>query len=73
MKTTTQPQVGGTYSVRHSRKGQFCMRITAIRGEWIDGVITSGRASALLEYNEVETGEEITVRDSLATFTLLPA
>ncbi len=68
---TTPPQVGGTYAVNHSRKGKFTMLVTAVKGEWIDGIITSGKARAMLAYNERETGEEITCRDSLCTFELI--
>jgi hypothetical protein len=60
MSTLHTPTVGGTYAVNASRKGKFNMHVTDIRGEWVDGVIE-------------ETGEEITVRQCLATFTLIPA
>jgi hypothetical protein len=70
---TKTPEVGGTYAVDHSRKGKFVMRITAVNGEWIDGIITSGKAKASLIYNEREIGEKITVRECLATFTQIPA
>lgn len=73
MSTLHTPTVGGTYAVNHSRKGKFNMHVTDVRGEWVDGVIVSGKAKALLAYNEKETGEEITVRQCLATFTLIPA
>lgn len=63
------PQAGKTYTVKHSRKGTFTMRVLDVAGEWVHGVIVAGRANAMLEYNERETGEDITVRDSLCHFT----
>lgn len=71
MSDATIPAVGGVYAVNHSRKGKFNMLVTRVDGEWIDGRIVSGKAKALLPYNEKETGEEVTVRQCLATFTLL--
>jgi len=71
MDTTTEPTVGGVYAVNHSRKGKFQMRVDRIDGEWVEGVIVSGTAQAILDYNVRETGEDITVRASLATFTLI--
>lgn len=73
MSALHTPTAGGTYAVNHDRKGKFNMHVTNVRGEWVDGVIVSGKAKALLAYNEKETGEEITVRQCLATFTLIPA
>jgi hypothetical protein len=58
------------YSVTHSRKGKFSMRVNNVSGEWISGVITRGtNARALLTYNEKEDGDEITIRESLSSFT----
>jgi hypothetical protein len=71
MDTTTEPTVGGVYAVNHSRKGKFQMRVDRIDGEWVEGVIVSGTAQAMLDYNVRETGEDITVRTCLATFTLI--
>lgn len=63
------PQIGKTYAVDHSRKGKFQMRVTDIRNEWVDGVVTAGKAGAMLRYNEVPAGEEITIRAEFAKFT----
>ncbi len=73
MSTPIKPAIGGTYAVNHSRKGKFTMHVDSVDGEWISGIITSGTASAMMSYNERETGEPITVRECLATFTLIPA
>jgi hypothetical protein len=64
--------IGKVFKVHHSRKGNFSMKITGIDGEWITGVIVKGRAGAMLYYNERETGETITIRECLCTFTPPP-
>ncbi len=61
-------EVGKTYRVSHSRKGTFDMQITSVNDEWAEGVIVKGRAKALMDYNEKETGETITVRISFCHF-----
>lgn len=71
--TANQLIIGQEYHVRHTRKGQFAMRVEKVDGEWISGVISSGKAKALLAYNEKETGEEITIRESHSTFTHIPS
>lgn len=65
---------GKTYRVNHSRKGKFTMRVTAVRGEWIDGLIIDGRAKYMSMQNQGEgyVGDEVTVRASLATFEEVP-
>ena len=60
--------VGGEYEVRHSRKGTFRIKITALRGEWIDGIISDGTAGAMMSYNVRGEGEEITIRDCHSYF-----
>ena len=65
--------IGKLYNVNHSRKGKFTMRVTGIRGEWIDGIMVDSMARAAMSYNEKYSGDEITVRDSLATFSELRA
>jgi len=62
-------EVGKLYDVQHQRKGSFRMRVMARDGEWVDGQIVSGKARAMLSYNEREAGEAITVRESFCTFT----
>ena len=71
MSNLHTPTAGGTYAVNHSLIGKFNMFVNRVAGEWVEGVIVSGKAKALLEYNERETGEEITVRQCLSTFTLV--
>ena len=62
----TEPTVGVTYEIRHSRKGTFTMRADAVNGEWLTGTIIEGTAKALLDYNVREAGEDVTVRDTLS-------
>jgi hypothetical protein len=59
------PKVGTVYEVRHSRKGQFALRVTRVDGEWLTGVVVEGAARAALSYNVRGKGEKITIRDSL--------
>jgi hypothetical protein len=65
-------KVGKTYLVNSSRKGIFAMRVTQIDEEWATGIVTGGKAKAMLDYNEREIGEEVTVRRSFCTFTQQP-
>lgn len=62
-------QVGKTYKINSSRKGTFTARLTMVDDTWATGVIVSGKASAMLPYNEREEGEEVTVRRSFCRFT----
>ena len=62
-------EVGKIYDVVSQRKGRFTMQLTYQDETWASGVITKGKAKAMLAYNEVEKGEEVTVRKSLTTFT----
>ena len=64
-------EIGKIYDVFSTRKGKFKMKITNQDDTWATGVITEGKAEAILKYNEVEKGEELTVRKSLTKFTLL--
>lgn len=66
----TDLEIGKVYDVASSRKGNFKMKLTYQDDTWATGVITKGRAKAILKYNEVEQGEEVTVRKELTTFTL---
>ena len=65
-------EIGKTYLVNSQRKGVFMVRMTRVDETWATGIIVSGRAKALLEYNEKDKGEEVTVRRSLCTFTEQP-
>jgi hypothetical protein len=66
-------EVGKVYQVNSQRKGKFMMRVTDVNDKFITGVITNGKAGAMLSYNEREQGEEVTVRQSLCSFTLADA
>ena len=55
------------YQINHSRKGNFSLLVNKINGEWITGIIIKGTASAIMDYNVREKGEEITVRECLIT------
>ena len=62
-------EVGKIYDVVNQRKGKFRMQLTRHDETWASGVITKGKAKAIRAYNEVEKGEEVTVRKSFTTFT----
>ena len=64
-------EVGKTYMVDHKRKGRFCARVLSFGDEWADVQITSGRAGAMMSYNEAGPGEKITVRLSHCVFSPL--
>lgn len=60
--------VGKAYEVNSSRKGKFTGVITSLNDEWATVLITNGKARAMLDYNEREKGEEVTVRRSFCSF-----
>ena len=62
-------EIGKTYDLSCQRKGKFRMRLTYQCETWASGIITKGKAKAILAYNEVEEGGEVTVRKSFCTFT----
>lgn len=62
-------EVGRIYDVVSQRKGKFRMQLTHHDDTWASGIIIKGKTKAILAYNEVEKGEEVTVRKSLTTFT----
>lgn len=62
-------EVGKTYLVNSQRKGTFMARMTRVDDTWATGIITGGYARAMMEYNERDKGEEVTVRRSLCKFT----
>lgn len=65
-------QVGKTYIVNSSRKGVFAGRLMHVCETWATFTVTAGKAKAMLDYNEREKGEEVTVRRSLCAFTEQP-
>jgi hypothetical protein len=66
-------QVGKTYRVTSSRKGTFVGILTRVGDTWVDVLITNGKAKAMLDYNERDAGESVTVRRSFCTFTPVEA
>lgn len=64
-------EVGKKYKVFSSRKGKFTMQLTQQCDTWASGIIIKGKAKAILPENEVEKGEEVTVRKELSSFTLV--
>lgn len=62
-------EVGKIYRVNSSRKGVFTGIVTQACDTWATVLITSGKAKAMLDYNERFQGEEVTVRRSWCTFT----
>ncbi len=57
-------ETGKTYLVSHIRKGTFAMRVNKQDDTWTYGVVAGGKADAVLDYNEKEVNEPITVRTS---------
>lgn len=68
---TNELIVGKTYKITHSRKGVFCGTVNSVNDEWANVTVTSGKAKAMLHYNECGPGEKLTVRRSFCTFTPL--
>lgn len=70
METTNiELSIGETYKVFSNRKGKFRMMVTEISDDFVTGIIISGKAKAIMQYNERLTGEEVTVRKSLTSFS----
>lgn len=67
--TITELQAGKTYLVNSDRKGTFAGKYLSGDDTWATFEITSGKAKAMLKYNEREKGEEVTVRKSFCKFT----
>ena len=65
-------EIGKTYLINSQRKGTFFARLTYVNDEWATGIILAGHAHAMMEYNERDKGEEITVRRSMSIFTEQP-
>ena len=59
---------GQIYKVKHSRKGVFNLMVTNQDETWVTGLIVEGKAGAILEYNEREQFEDITIRKELCKF-----
>lgn len=69
MSTTIDLIRGHTYRVASSRKGKFTGVLVIADETWATFEITSGKAEAILPYNERNVGEEVTVRRQWCTFT----
>lgn len=70
---TTTLTTGHTYRVASTRKGKFTGKLVHHDETWATLEITSGKAGAMLPYNEREKGEEVTVRREWCTFTEVAA
>ena len=57
-------KTGSIYLINHCRKGTFAMKVLSQCDEWTDGVIIGGVADAILEYNEKQAGDKISIRTS---------
>lgn len=66
-------QIGKEYLVNHSRKGTFAARVKAVDDIWATLDVTAGTAKAMMDYNDADAGEEVTVRLSHCQFTEQPA
>lgn len=64
---------GHRYLINSQRKGTFVGELVCADDTWATFTITAGKAKAMLAYNEVEKGEEVTVRRAFCTFTAQPA
>ena len=62
-------EIGKIYDVFSNRKGKFRIQLIQQDETWATGIILKGKAKAILSYNEVEKGEEVTLRKSLTSFT----
>lgn len=63
---------GLRYLINSTRKGVFMGELLNRDDTWATFRITSGRAGAMLYYNQREKGDEVTVRRSHCTFTEQP-
>lgn len=63
--------VGQKCRMRHFRKGTADVEIKAIKGEWIDVVVIKGDLQGIGAGSYRGPGDELRVRDSLATFVEL--
>ncbi|NJR75358.1 MAG: hypothetical protein HC773_20410 [Scytonema sp. CRU_2_7] len=61
-------EIGVLYKIKHERKGKFNIRVSDIDNEWVTGVVVDSMAGALLKYNEVYSGESITIRKCHFTY-----
>jgi hypothetical protein len=61
-------EIGKIYDVASQRKGHFTIQLKNQCETWAHGFIIKGTAKAILSYNVVYEGEEISLRKSLTYF-----
>lgn len=66
--TNIKLEIGTIYNVDSQRKGKFQMLVNDIDDDFVHGIIISGKAKAILPYNECKVCDEVSVRKSLTTF-----
>lgn len=63
--------IGKVYKVDHKRKGVFNLLVTEQDEDFVTGIITSGKANAVLKFNERDPGEEVCILKEFCTFKKL--
>lgn len=59
---------GSIYKVNHKRKGVFNLMVESQNKTWVTGIITHGKAKAIVRANVREQFDEITIRKELCKF-----
>lgn len=65
-KSVLYPEVGKTYDISHSRKGQFRVKVTAVHGEFFTGTIAEGVAGYMND-DDRGPGMEIDINITLCS------
>jgi hypothetical protein len=65
-------KIGGRYLINSQRKGTFGGQLKSFDDTWATFIVIAGRAKAMLEYNEADKGEEVTVRRAMCVLTEQP-
>jgi hypothetical protein len=66
-------KIGSIYNITHCRKGSFTIKVTDMDNTimkdavWVTGLITEGRTTTMMEYNQKTVGEEQPMRISFLT------
>lgn len=55
---------GKTYDIIHSRKGAFRVFVESQSEEFASGIVVSGKANAILDYNVSRKGDQVDFRKS---------
>jgi len=66
--TNIELKTGEIYNVYSQRKGKFQMLVNDIDDDFVHGIVISGKAKAIMKYNEANVCDEVSVRKSLTTF-----